>query len=291
LIAPTAFAVGCGFVKSPLLRAFLWAQNARVLSQKHCLRIDCLPMNALDATAHTTASAAPNAPLNWSDARGSKSKPWRMRIRNWLPEPLARDLQQELLGEVPWEWVFLQGGATQSVLQAQTRTLARAQIGNIWTQVYRGAAEGFQFSFRKYSIVEALRSGALRHPSLSIFIESIASRSTIENVRQLSACHDIQRVDAQATWYEAGDFLTEHTDDNDARFTRRVAYVLNLSPNWRAEWGGLLLFHDVQGNVVETFVPEFNTLNLFSVPQAHSVSMVAPFAKEKRLALTGWFTA
>jgi Rps23 Pro-64 3,4-dihydroxylase Tpa1-like proline 4-hydroxylase len=36
-------------------------------------------------------------------------------------------------------------------------------------------------------------------------------------------------------------------------------------------------------------VPGFNVLNLFKVPTDHSVSVVAPFAAEPRLALTGWF--
>jgi SM-20-related protein len=233
------------------------------------------------------ANVTPKASPNWLDVHISESKPWRMRIRNWLSEALARELREELLGQLPWEWVFLRKGETQSVLQAQIRTLARAQIANIWAEIHRDAADGF----RKYSIVEALRRGELHYPSLNMFIQSIANGSTLETVKQLSGIADIQRVDAQATRYDPGDFLTEHTDDNDAKFTRRIAYVLNLSPNWRAEWGGLLLFHDEKGHVVETFVPEFNTLNLFSVPQAHSVSMVTPFAREKRLALTGWFTA
>jgi SM-20-related protein len=240
----------------------------------------------------TNASSAPSP--NWNHKRGSMAsvgQSWRVRFSDWLPNTLAMALHRELDSQLPWQWVFQQNGAPQAISQVQIQSMARAQIGRLWSEIHRGAVNGFQFSFRKYSIVEALRADDLRYEALKAFIELLANREAIERVRHLSGISDIQRVDAQATRYDPGDFLTEHTDDNDAKFTRRIAYVLNLSPNWRAEWGGLLLFHDVQGQIVETFVPEFNTLNLFSVPQAHSVSMVTPFAKEKRLALTGWFTA
>jgi SM-20-related protein len=35
-------------------------------------------------------------------------------------------------------------------------------------------------------------------------------------------------------------------------------------------------------------VPSFNTLDLFAVPQRHSVSIVTPSAQHRRYAVTGW---
>jgi Rps23 Pro-64 3,4-dihydroxylase Tpa1-like proline 4-hydroxylase len=35
-------------------------------------------------------------------------------------------------------------------------------------------------------------------------------------------------------------------------------------------------------------MPKFNTLDLFAVPQQHSVSMVTPAAPVRRYAVTGW---
>jgi SM-20-related protein len=238
----------------------------------------------------------PSTPLrlNWNELDGAldyASRAWRVRLRHWLPETLASSLQGTLGESLPWDWAFQQNGTPQAVPQSQIVTLARAQISNLWASIHREAAEGFQFSFRKYSIVEALRASQLDSEALHTFIRLIANAETISSVRTLTGCNDIARVDAQATRYDAGDFLTVHTDDNDAKYVRRVAYVLNLSRVWRADWGGLLHFHDEHGRIIETFVPEFNTLNLFSVPQSHSVSMVTPFAGEPRLAITGWFTA
>ena len=68
-----------------------------------------------------------------------------------------------------------------------------------------------------------------------------------------------------------------------------MAFVLNLAPDWKPDWGGYLNFMDLQGNVGVGFIPRFNTMNLFTVPLRHHVSMVAPFAPARRFALSGWF--
>ncbi len=52
---------------------------------------------------------------------------------------------------------------------------------------------------------------------------------------------------------------------------RIAAYVLNMTPQWRPDWGGALLFSDRPGHISEGYLPAFNALNLFSVPQEHLV--------------------
>ena len=94
-------------------------------------------------------------------------------------------------------------------------------------------------------------------------------------------------ADAQATRYRPGDFLTAH-DDDVAGKKRLYAFVLNFTPAWRPDWGGLLAFHDADGHVSEAYTPTFNALNIFRVPQQHAVTQVASFAGAERLSITGW---
>ncbi|MNL50034.1 hypothetical protein D3C87_1730150 [compost metagenome] len=65
--------------------------------------------------------------------------------------------------------------------------------------------------------------------------------------------------------------------------------MLNLTPRWRAEWGGQLQFLDADGDVSESLIPAFDALNVFRVPQSHAVSVVAPFAGAPRYSITGWW--
>nr|WP_240902836.1 2OG-Fe(II) oxygenase family protein [Caulobacter sp. SLTY] len=90
-----------------------------------------------------------------------------------------------------------------------------------------------------------------------------------------------------ATRYLPGHFLTAHDDAAPGKH-RLYAYVLNLTARWRADWGGILMFLDEEDHVAEGYTPSFNALNIFRVPQRHAVSMVAPYAGEPRLSITGW---
>ena len=83
--------------------------------------------------------------------------------------------------------------------------------------------------------------------------------------------------DGHATAYGPGDFLTVHDDDVPGK-NRVAAYVYGLTPLWRPEWGGILFFHGDDDASVSGLVPRFNTLDLFAVPQRHSVSLVTPSA-------------
>lgn len=67
--------------------------------------------------------------------------------------------------------------------------------------------------------------------------------------------------------------------------------MLNLSRDWRADWGGALVFEGADGHIEEGFAPAFNALNIFAVPMRHAVTQVAGFAPADRLSITGWLRA
>ena len=58
---------------------------------------------------------------------------------------------------------------------------------------------------------------------------------------------------------------------------------------WDPDWGGLLQFFDNEGQPTQSNSPGFNTLDLFDVSHVHSVTLVAPYALNPRLAVSGWF--
>ena len=64
--------------------------------------------------------------------------------------------------------------------------------------------------------------------------------------------------------------------------------MLNFTPVWRPDWGGVLQFLDADGHVAEGYSPAFNALNIFKVPQDHCVSSVVHHAPFNRLSITGW---
>lgn len=124
---------------------------------------------------------------------------------------------------------------------------------------------------------------------MTIFAEFMESAETQDLLEAITGTRSPAFNDGQATAYGTGDFLTGHDDDVAGR-RRTTACVFGMTPQWRLEWGGLLLFHDLGSRDVTGMVPQFNTLDLFAVPRYHSVSQITPAAPRRRYAITGWLS-
>ena len=73
----------------------------------------------------------------------------------------------------------------------------------------------------------------------------------------------------------------------------KLAFVFNLTKNWKPQYGGILHFLNTnRTDILHSFVPSFNNLLIFEVPKEgipHYVSHIAPLVKYNRYALTGWY--
>lgn len=215
----------------------------------------------------------------------------RIVIDNVLEPAAAEALYQCLLRDVPWEIVFRRGAQVITLTPRDLERLPQRELDQLMAGVQRQAQTDFQFVYWKFSMVDAYRRQFMPQLLTHRLLESLCAGQTLELIRQITGFADILRVDAQATLYRPGNFLTVHTDDHDDAFVRRAAYVIQLCKDWKADWGGLLHFLDARGEVTRTFVPRFNSMALFAVPQPHVVSMVVPFAPGPRFGVTGWFTS
>jgi Rps23 Pro-64 3,4-dihydroxylase Tpa1-like proline 4-hydroxylase len=215
----------------------------------------------------------------------------RIVIDQFLQPAVAEALYACLLREVPWEIAFRRGRKVITLTQTELQRLPQRELDQLLGGIQQQAQTDFQFVYSKFSMVDAYQRQVLPQLLTHRLLEALAAPATLELMRQITGHADIKRVDAQATLYRPGNFLTVHTDDHDGAYIRRAAYVIQLCKDWRADWGGLLHFLDARGDVEQTFVPRFNTLALFSVPTPHIVSMVAAFAPGPRFGITGWFTS
>ncbi len=189
--------------------------------------------------------------------------------------------------ETDWRTVFNHGERHVDLHAMQVAALDPRMPGVLAKAVSDGAAAGFQYAFDNFPIFDAARSGEAMPAALRAVHDLIASDAFVAAMRALTGDDRIAFADMQATRYRAGHFLTEHNDAVEGK-NRLYAYVLNLTRDWRADWGGVLVFYDARGDVAFGLKPRFNTLNLFAVPQPHAVTMVAPFAPRPRYAITGW---
>ena len=216
----------------------------------------------------------------------------RTQIRDFFHPEIARRLFHCLREEVQWDIAYRQGKNGVRVPTTQWRELSENERQYRYQVVCSEARTQFQFWYQTYMMVSAFLAG--RDPNLFLhqLLQWMNSPVFLELGRELSGAADIRKVDAQATSYTPGCFLTAHDDSGEPTGQiRRLAYVMSFSEKWLAEWGGLLHFLNQEGDVIDTFLPRFNTLNLFLTPQMHAVSCVAPFAPVPRLSITGWYRA
>jgi SM-20-related protein len=214
----------------------------------------------------------------------------RLHVRNLLAGQAADALYRHLDREVAWSLVLNQGDDVREATPEQRREFSSERELELAAFAYEGARKGFQFLYECRRVPEEPATRAAEPSPLHRFVDFLNSPPFLDFARRLTGIADIEWADAQATRYGPGHFLTRHDDSSGAR-NRRVAYVMNLTPFWNTDWGGQLQFIDADGHVARAFVPAFNALNLFTVPQWHAVSVVAPFAAAPRYSVTGWLRA
>lgn len=174
--------------------------------------------------------------------------------------------------------VDLPGAWLASLQPEQKQALGQA--------IQSAATDGFQYLYDNHPVFDLVQAGQAA-PIWTDLLAFLNGEAFLDLMRDLTGERRIALADAQLTRYRAGHFLTEHDDHAEGK-NRYFAYVLNLTPAWRIDWGGLLAFHGADGNVTEAFTPRFNALNLLRVPTPHSVTQVALSAGADRISVTGW---
>ncbi len=211
----------------------------------------------------------------------------RIHIQNFLETDCALRLLRALETLPRWNTVTRSGERHLDLEASGLRKLSPSDQDRFEKAVHDRARDGFQYLFDNYPIYDAYHAGVIVSDELRALFEFLNSSAVIDFAREVTGIGDIAFADAQATRYRPGHFLTEHDDDISGK-NRRAAFVFNLTNDWKADWGGLLMFIGPDGHVEEAYTPTFNALNIFTVPQRHCVSMVTPFAAS-RLSITGWF--
>jgi hypothetical protein len=213
----------------------------------------------------------------------------RLQIADFLRHDGAVALLRELSESRAWTLTVNQGEEVLDFPVAEMERWDAERRADLDARVEQDGRTGFQF---RYDTIRARgeRAAGLAGPALTVFLDFLNSPEILAFMRNVTGCSDIAFADGHATRYRTGHFLTAHDDRNDP-MQRRVAYVMNLTPQWRPDWGGLLQFLDERGNVAAGYTPGFNIMNLFRVPQPHAVSWVTPLAAGPRHSVTGWFRA
>ena len=231
-----------------------------------------------------------NPAFNLDRFKAELSQSRRGRMNSFLDEAGANKLYKALVEQKDWNLLTYSQGRHVDLDYNGMLQRPPADWKRLEEIAYAEAKNGFGYYFCNVPLYDLAKSGKRSDLPLLEAYRIMNSPEVLAIAREATGATDIAYADAQATKYLSGHFLTTHDDDVGGK-NRRAAYVLSMTKNWRADWGGQLQFFGEDGQVERAFVPGFNTLSVFLVPQRHAVSALAPFAGAPRFSITGWFRA
>lgn len=211
----------------------------------------------------------------------------RIRIANVLAPESAEAVASVLEAETRWKTTVAAGGEYFELPLDGTRAAEAGKQSWLDDARVDGDSPLTQYIFDTRRLDRRDIEGQTTHDAADAVFDFLNTPAFLDLVRAITGDERVDLVDAQASRYRPGHVLTAH-NDVAAGLNRLYGYVLNFSREWRADWGGNLVFYGPDGQIEHGWVPGFNVLNLFVVPTRHAVTQVASFAPRHRLSIVGW---
>ena len=201
-------------------------------------------------------------------------------IQNILVPEYAEAIHKELLN-LPWEIEIKDYAQADSFRMPAADLADGCSVMDVLQSGNHGKDLNNLFYIRKCVNSENFSPGVLKE-----YVGALNADPFLELMRQITGHDDVTHSWVEATNYEKCCFLGAHRDDHHPG--NKVAFVFNLTKQWKLDWGGLLMLQPSQSQPPIIVPPVWNSLSMFTVPINHTVSCVSPAATQGRYSLTGW---
>ena len=214
-------------------------------------------------------------------------KEGRLQVANFFSPDTADYLYKIHMENKNWYLAYNEGSSYFESSVEQLQALTPQQRQQFMNSINARARTQFQYVFFQYYISQAIQLEEQPGHPMHQFHEFMNSEAILNLMRTMTGEDAVRKADCYASNYAPGHFLTAHDDRHDSH-DRVAAYVFSMTKTWDKNWGGHLAFFDDAGNITDALIPSFNTLNIFLVPQLHSVQLVSSFAGANRSSYLGW---
>jgi SM-20-related protein len=221
-----------------------------------------------------------NPLLDRTQLAASFARTGRVHIPTLLTDASAQRVHHALEHETPWGLILNDG---KKVLEFDA--VSAADYQTMAVAAWERARSDFQYFYHYYRLLEHGTVFPRADHYLAKLVAFLRSPEFFAFVQDVTRIGSLDWISSTATLYKPLDFLTIH--DDGLVGGKLVAYVLNVTPKWRPDWGGALQFFDRDDHIEEGFLPTFNALNLFRVPKRHCVGQVSAFGG-LRYSISGW---
>ncbi|MFC5372541.1 2OG-Fe(II) oxygenase [Brevundimonas faecalis] len=227
-----------------------------------------------------------NPRLDPRDYAEAYARDGMVQVPDLLEAESAEWLALALEHDTPWHLSLRTPEGGRLFSPQEMAAMGRDALAAHMQRALADGQTGFSFIYLAYPIITAFLNGRDPGHATHALLQFFNDLPFMNFAKAVTGEAGVTKIDAQATWFRPGDFLTQHDDTDQGQ--RRAAYTLGLAKDWRPDWGGQLLFHDEAGDVVRGFKPGFNVWTVFKTPRNHSVAPVAAYAGSARRSITGW---
>ncbi len=204
----------------------------------------------------------------------------RIRLEGAVSADDAETIHHALEQQTPWELQLMgKDGRPEVINRFELNRLPPADIQTRLTNAAERAQSGLSWLRLGYTLYDKGSDIAL-----APLADLIKSEAFAQFCGELAGLSGLTLTELQAVCYRPGDFFTQHTD-----MGARLCFEWNFSKDWRADWGGQVLFHSPSGDIEGGILPRLNDLALYAGDQPRSIATVAPYAAGPRFSVIGRF--
>jgi Rps23 Pro-64 3,4-dihydroxylase Tpa1-like proline 4-hydroxylase len=202
-------------------------------------------------------------------------------LEDFLPEEQAEALAEVINSEDRLEYLYKtgEGDKPERIPGSSKFAPHRAEEE---AKLKQSLAEGY-FTYRQKRPLQHFKGCRCAY---CCFVEdTLEDGEFAEFIGALGDIKDLELLKPFVSIYDTGDFLSTHPDPN-----YDVAFILNLTKDWKYEYGGCLTV--LENDKPEVILPKFNSLVLMFLGDEgieHYVSEVSRLAPHPRIAISGWY--
>jgi Rps23 Pro-64 3,4-dihydroxylase Tpa1-like proline 4-hydroxylase len=210
-----------------------------------------------------------------------------VKLANALENATAEEIASHIDIQEQWNLVFNHKGTHHDLNNIEVAEWDLNKKNDLLAIVNQQASAGFQYFYETIPIYDIYYKNLMPGHFFNDILEFLNTEKTLNLFRELLSAPEITFADGQITRFKAGHFLNCHKDDVDNK-NRVAAFVINLTKDWRADWGGALHILNDELQIEQSFLPTFNEIHIFKIPVDHYVGYIPPFATGNRISITGW---
>ena len=208
------------------------------------------------------------------------------RIENLLTKAKAEQAITEMVKKVEFHNAFYTPDGIIELTDNELHGLSEKQRAVYKEQIHRAGSEGKGYFLGKKTLCKDNLCSEL--PMANMLYTWLNSTSCLELIADITGQRGLLTAVCEFTRFSQGQFLVSRSYQRLSS-SGKIGFMIDFTPHWEKNWGGLLHLHSVYEGAGVTLTPEFNSMLLFDSGFDFSITYLANFIKYNRFSIMGCF--